>query len=357
MLELDMALRGAAVGLLALVMSLVPRGAPRAPAAWIAAAYTLTIAAYCIVSAPSLGPRFGLALLPLAILAHCAPVAFWLFARALFEDGFRPRGVHGAVIVAWIVVALIYWLVLRPLGDPVRMLVDLAIHLVAAGFVVLSLLAAIHGARADLVERRRRLRPVFVAMSGLYMLVVLVLEVAMPRGPAHPALSALNAAGILAVTFAFAAVVLGLGAADLFVQVPRVDAPAMAEVAIDEPETPAAPVDTALLDKIRTAMERDRLYREEGLTIAVFAMRLGATEHRVRRAINAGLGHRNFNMFLNAYRIADARTALADPSQAEVPVLTIAMDAGFGSLGPFNRAFKAETGLTPSEYRARAAAT
>ena len=43
--------------------------------------------------------------------------------------------------------------------------------------------------------------------------------------------------------------------------------------------------------------------------------------------------------------------ALADPTQAEVPVITIAMDAGFQSLGPFNRAFKATTGVTPTEYR------
>ncbi|RTM02125.1 MAG: AraC family transcriptional regulator, partial [Bradyrhizobiaceae bacterium] len=34
-----------------------------------------------------------------------------------------------------------------------------------------------------------------------------------------------------------------------------------------------------------------------------------------------------------------------------VPVITIAMDAGFQSLGPFNRAFKAVTGVTPTEYR------
>ena len=27
------------------------------------------------------------------------------------------------------------------------------------------------------------------------------------------------------------------------------------------------------------------------------------------------------------------------------------MDAGFQSIGPFNRAFKAETGLTPTEFR------
>jgi AraC-like DNA-binding protein len=34
-----------------------------------------------------------------------------------------------------------------------------------------------------------------------------------------------------------------------------------------------------------------------------------------------------------------------------VPVLTIAMDTGFRSIGPFNRAFKADTGLTPTEFR------
>ena len=28
-----------------------------------------------------------------------------------------------------------------------------------------------------------------------------------------------------------------------------------------------------------------------------------------------------------------------------------ALDAGFRSLGPFNRAFKTETGVTPSEFR------
>ena len=27
------------------------------------------------------------------------------------------------------------------------------------------------------------------------------------------------------------------------------------------------------------------------------------------------------------------------------------MDCGFGSIGPFNRAFKAHTGMTPSAYR------
>ena len=39
-----------------------------------------------------------------------------------------------------------------------------------------------------------------------------------------------------------------------------------------------------------------------------------------------------------------------------MPISTIALDAGFASLGPFNRAFKIETGKTPSDYRAQALA-
>jgi len=42
---------------------------------------------------------------------------------------------------------------------------------------------------------------------------------------------------------------------------------------------------------------------------------------------------------------------LADPARRDRPVLTVALEAGFQSIGPFNRAFKAATGLTPTEYR------
>jgi AraC-like DNA-binding protein len=51
--------------------------------------------------------------------------------------------------------------------------------------------------------------------------------------------------------------------------------------------------------------------------------------------------------FVNQWRLAEAKAALADPAQSATPISTIALDAGFGSLGPFNRAFKADTGLTP----------
>jgi hypothetical protein len=56
---------------------------------------------------------------------------------------------------------------------------------------------------------------------------------------------------------------------------------------------------------------------------------LSLPEYRLRQIINEGLGHRNFNAFLNRYRIDEAKASLTYSSQKEAPVLTIAMGAGF----------------------------
>jgi AraC-like DNA-binding protein len=44
----------------------------------------------------------------------------------------------------------------------------------------------------------------------------------------------------------------------------------------------------------------------------------------------------------------------ADPAEARKTVSSIAFDLGFGSLGPFNRAFREVTGLSPTEWRKQA---
>jgi AraC-like DNA-binding protein len=71
--------------------------------------------------------------------------------------------------------------------------------------------------------------------------------------------------------------------------------------------------------------------------------------------INGQLGYRNFAAFLNGYRLDEVKAALNDPTQRGVPILTIALDAGFGSLGPFNRAFREAEAMTPSEFRSQMA--
>lgn len=108
-----------------------------------------------------------------------------------------------------------------------------------------------------------------------------------------------------------------------------------------------------LHDKLIAAMTEGQ-YRAPSLTIATLASQLDTQEHRLRALINKQLGHRNFSSFLNGYRITEAKEKLSDRSLVDLPILTIAMDLGYGSLAPFNRAFRTETGLTPSDFRKEA---
>jgi AraC-like DNA-binding protein len=44
---------------------------------------------------------------------------------------------------------------------------------------------------------------------------------------------------------------------------------------------------------------------------------------------------------------------LVAPKTRHLPVLSIALDNGYRSLSPFNKAFKEIKGMTPTEYRHR----
>lgn len=111
------------------------------------------------------------------------------------------------------------------------------------------------------------------------------------------------------------------------------------------------PRDKELLEQLTYAMETNKIYREPGLTIRYLAEHLKTPEHRLRVLINKGLGHRNFSAFLNSYRIDAIKAEFEDPEKARIPVLTLAMDVGYNSLAPFNRAFRAIEGTTPTAYR------
>ena len=120
---------------------------------------------------------------------------------------------------------------------------------------------------------------------------------------------------------------------------------------------PAEPkqISAILIAQLQELMESKHHYREMGLTIGQLAGKLELPEYRLREAINAGLGYRNFNDYLNTYRILEAKERLASADEPSTPVLNIALDVGFRSLSSFNQAFKGRCGLTPTDYRKQAA--
>ena len=108
------------------------------------------------------------------------------------------------------------------------------------------------------------------------------------------------------------------------------------------------PKASAQLTRLQRAMTEDKLYHQDGLTLAALAQTLSLGEAALRTLINHELGYRNFNDFLHHYRLTEAAARLRAES---LPILTIALDCGYGSIGPFNRAFKQRFGMTPTEYR------
>jgi AraC-like DNA-binding protein len=96
-------------------------------------------------------------------------------------------------------------------------------------------------------------------------------------------------------------------------------------------------------------MNEDRAYTDHDLRIAHLAASLGVPEYQLRRTINRNLGYRNFNQFINHYRVEEAARRLID--EPTLPVLTIALDVGFRSISSFNTAFRAKYQKTPTDYR------
>lgn len=72
---------------------------------------------------------------------------------------------------------------------------------------------------------------------------------------------------------------------------------------------------------------------------------------RLREVINKELGHRNFNQFMNQYRIDEVSRRIQE--EKNLPILSIALDVGFRSLSSFNVAFKQTHDMTPSDFRNR----
>jgi len=345
---LDFGLRGAAIGLALMVCALLLRDWPFRTLTILRVAMGAAGIAYAISTAPffPLG-SFGWNA-PLVMLFTGSPVIFWLWALAVFKDGFVLRPYHVAV-----------WAFVAGLGlfaycgwttsPTLTVIGGRMFALVSIGCALLAAVQTLPGWRADLVAGRRR--PLVALLFATTAFVVV------------NAASGLAAIPWRSVSVSFA---LGLGVLavlGVWTSFPQfMGQPVLAGVAGGARKKAASrvalsPPNQVWLKQLEHLMTVERVYRQESLSIGLLAVKLEIPEHRLRTLINEGLGHRNFNAFVNRYRIDEAKAALADPEQMDVPVLTIALDAGFASITPFNRAFKADAGLTPTEFRQMALAS
>ncbi|MEO0996307.1 MAG: AraC family transcriptional regulator [Pseudomonadota bacterium] len=342
----DIIFRTVAVMAALLLAGLLAASGRRRRAALPGALLCLAAAAFFVTSVPGIGAQLAGWVYPLTALCVTKAVWFWLFARALFDDAARLGGRH--VAIAGTVAVAGTWQQLSFLEHYRAGAASVAETVLGFGFdgaLLLFVLAGVYEAwrdmAVDLVERRRRLRLGFMIATGVYLAVTLGVQTSnLLLGIDTPAAAArANMALVAAVCLAAA----------WFLLRPRT------ESWLDPSRTatakPLNPVETAVLARLEHALLAERVYLQEGLTIGALARQLGTGEHVLRRVINGGMGHRNFNDFLHAWRIREACEELARPELAAVPVMSVAMKVGYGSIGAFNRAFKARIGMTPTDYR------
>jgi AraC-like DNA-binding protein len=331
---LELVVRGGAVGAFGLLALGIVHGG-RTPARLTGALFCLAAAAHTITQSPAILGAVGPAFIPVWALSVMGAGLFWAFASELFGDNadFSPWRLLPAAAL------LVVGILATAAPPPVSKALWLAQNLIGGALMLHVLFVVWDGWKGDLVETRRRLRGPLLGLAAFYALIVISVQMATIFS--HPAdqLSMLAAASLLLLSLAGGWVFL------------RADDQLFGASAARPGPRSVEPQDQPLLARLRDLLEGQEVWREEGLTVGGLAAKVGVPEHYLRRLINERLGYRNFIAFINEHRIGAAKAALGDPRQARTSVSTVAFEVGFGSLGPFNRAFKEATGQTPTAWR------
>lgn len=199
----------------------------------------------------------------------------------------------------------------------------------------------------DLVESRRQLRVVVLAVVGIAALLV-TLTLNMGLGD-YWVLSLMTAAASMAAIYFLlqgrVGALLGPATEVVPADVEDPEVPVSQETSVGQALPAALEEESLMLNQLM----QDGFYRTEKLTLSILAEALQLPEYKTRALINQRLGYRNFNDYINQLRISEAaQRLLAEP---DTPVLNISLDVGYRSLSSFNRAFKENLALSPSAYR------
>lgn len=282
--------------------------------------------------------------LPLLVLPFLAPAAFWLFSKSLFDDSYQWRRSFGWLLAGVAAVKYFGCLQIRQLfltlPESPQLLLGWLLQLISLAFILLGILEAARNREADLVQSRLQFRTVFIVVTAGLMALTVLSEVSLRGAPPPPILNVMQKASIAGLTVFFSWRLLSFRPGVFLENEQPVPMPAT-----------APDVDERLLAQLSDLMDAQKYWRTEGLTIRQLAEKMQVKEYRLRQAINQHLGYRNFNDYLNGYRVREACVLLSDPEKRDLTVLEIAYDLGYASLAPFNKAFKDTTGMTPTEWR------
>lgn len=272
--------------------------------------------------------------------SNLLPGIFFLVGLSVFSDHYsiKPKHYAFAVTPALILfIAKIFQIFAINQSEFVITILNNIALLIDITLVCYALLFAVKFWRNDLVKERRIIRGAVISLTATYIISVIVLG------------QVLNINWPWLNTFEMLMLAVLVSGLNFYLFTPKL-------TSLFEPpksiviEEPPAEFRNELL-KLKSVMVDECLYRQEGLTISKLASHVCIQEYKLRTIINGALGYRNFNDFLNHYRITEVSEKLTSDKFKSTPILTLALESGFRSLSSFNKAFKMTHNATPSEFR------
>lgn len=333
---LDPLIRFAAVGVLLNLAALVLLTKSRSLVLLIGSAHLISMSAVLINSSSFvISDQFRFVL---KVFETPNVGLLWWFGLALFQDDFRLRPMHwfGMALACAIgfSIRMRYFGWNSPLPD---LQLGYALSFLLMGHLLWSVLSE---ARGDLLNRRRSARFFAVSLFAVVSIGMGIAEITL----AHEVQSFIRAVILLL----FGVLATGFVTTIRLQRLTFVD-----HVGTPAPENPTAKKfpDNQLARDLEHAMNIERLYLRQGLTVAGLAEHVGVPEHQLRAHINRQTGFRNFSTYINHHRVGAAKVALTVQDRSKDGILGVALDSGFASLPTFNRVFKSVEGITPSEFR------
>ena len=118
----------------------------------------------------------------------------------------------------------------------------------------------------------------------------------------------------------------------------------------DETDENDMNVDGGFGEKLNTLMQMQKPFLIPDLTINQLSKQFNVPINELSSYLNT-VEKRNFNDYVNAYRIAEFKQEVNKPENAHYTLLSIGLDCGFNSKSTFNRAFKKVEGKSPSQWK------
>jgi len=103
-----------------------------------------------------------------------------------------------------------------------------------------------------------------------------------------------------------------------------------------------------IMERLHELMHKEKIFRVEDLTLSGLAYELDIAPYQLSQILNQNM-ECNFNSYINAFRVNDARELLlAEPERS---ISSVASAAGFSSQSAFYSWFCRLTGVSPGKYR------